>query len=561
VSRNDLDVYARAVAGRRVPAGVYHRLACVRHLRDRERARRRDRDFPFVFVPARAERFFRFAQQLRHYKGEWAGRHIRLEPHQRFRLGSVFAWVHRETALRRFRTAYNEIPRKNGKSLEAAIVSLYATFFDHEPGAEGYIIATKREQAKIVWNDAKRLSESSGLGGPARLQRRITVLAANLHRDVFAQKLEPLGADKDSTDGLNPHLIVVDEFHAHKDRGLIDVMETATGARRQPLNFQITTAGDDPMTPCGDQHDYACQVLDGVLVDETFFAFIAHADVDDDPFAESTWRKANPNYGISVKPEDMRTLATKAAAMPAAANAFKQKRLNLWVNASTPWLSLEGWRRGQTVWTPDALAGQLCFIGIDLSAKIDLSAVVLLFPPTEARGSWRLLARCLTPAKTLEERARRDRAPYQQWVADGFLTTNPGNRIDQTVLQQWVLDAQATYIVQQIGVDQWNAAQLVTNLMNEGLDVVEVGQNTASLSSPAKDFEADVLDGLVDAGGNPLMQWCVSNAVVTRDNNDNIFPVKKRSRGRIDPVIAAVVARKLAATPPDDADDPELVVA
>jgi phage terminase large subunit-like protein len=561
VSRNDLDVYTRAVVGRRVPAGVYHRLACVRHLRDRERARQRDRAFPFVFVPARAERFFRFAQELRHYKGEWAGRHIRLEPHQRFRLGSLFAWVHRETGLRRFRTAYNEIPRKNGKSLEAAIVSLYATFFDHEPGAEGYIIATKREQAKIVWNDAKRLCESSGLGGPARLQRRITVLAANLHRDVFAQKLEPLGADKDSTDGLNPHLIVVDEFHAHKDRGLIDVMETATGARRQPLNFQITTAGDDPMTPCGDQHDYAVQVLEGVLADETFFAFIAHADVDDDPWAEATWRKANPNYGVSVKPDDMRTLATKAAVMNAAASAFKQKRLNLWMNATTPWLSLDGWRRGQTIWTPEALAGQLCYVGIDLSAKIDLSAVVLLFPPTEARGSWRLLARCLTPAKTLEERARRDRAPYAQWVADGFLTTNPGNRIDQTVLQQWVLDAQAQYIVQQVGVDPWNAAQLVTNLMAEGLDVVEIGQNTGSLSSPAKDFEADVLDGLVDAGGNPLMQWCVSNAVVTRDNNDNIFPVKKRSRGRIDPVIAAVLARKLAATPPDDAEDPELVVA
>src|SRR5580765_5749383 len=290
-----IDAYARDVAARRVPAGKYHRLACVRHLRDR--VRERSADFPYVLDLARVDRFVRFAAQLRHYKGEWAGQFITLQPHQVFRLGSVFGWIHVATGLRRFRTAYNEIPRKNGKSLEAAIVSLYATFFDHEPGAEGYIIATKHEQAKIVWNDAKRLSESSGLGGPARLQRRITVLAANLHRDVFAQKLEPLGADKDSTDGLNPHLIVVDEFHAHKDRGLIDVMETATGARRQPLNFQITTAGDDPMTPCGDQHDYACQVLDGVLVDETFFAFIAHADVDDDPFAETTWRKANPNYG------------------------------------------------------------------------------------------------------------------------------------------------------------------------------------------------------------------------------------------------------------------------
>jgi phage terminase large subunit-like protein len=562
VTRTDLDVYARAVVQRRVPAGVYHRLACVRHLRDRARARRRDPAFPYVFEMARAERFFRFAAQLRHYQGEWAGRHIVLEPHQRFRLGSLFAWVQRETRLRRFRTAYNEIPRKNGKSLEAAIVSLYVTFFDQEPGAEGYVIATKREQAKIVWNDAKRLSESSGLGGPARLQRRLTILAANLHRDVYAQKLEPLGADKDSTDGLNPHLIVVDEFHAHKDRGLIDVMETATGARRQPLNFQITTAGNDPLSPCGDQHDYACQILDEVLVDETFFAFIASADPDDDPWAEATWRKANPNYGVSVKRDDLQALATKAVAMTRAAATFKQKRLNLWVNATTGWLSLDGWRRGQTTWTADSLAGLTCFIGVDLSSKIDLSAVVLLFPPTEDCGRWRVVAHCLTPEKTLEERARRDRAPYLQWVASGVLTTNPGNRIDQKILQQWVRDAAHLYDVQGVGVDQWNAAALVTDLQVDGLLVVEIPQNTAQLSAPAKDFEADVLDGLVDAGGNPLLEWCVSNVTVTRDNNDNIFPVKKRSRGRIDPVIAAVLARKLATTPTDDtADDPELVVA
>src|SRR5262249_26125160 len=159
--------------------------------------RAHDPTFPYVFVVARAERFFRFAEQLRHYKGEWAGQRLRLEPYQRFRLGSIFGWIHRDTQLRRFRTAYNELPRKNGKSLEAGIVALYVTFFDQEPGAEGYCVATKRDQAKIVWTDAKKLAESSGLGGPARAKRRIVVLAANMHRELWSQKLEPLGADKD----------------------------------------------------------------------------------------------------------------------------------------------------------------------------------------------------------------------------------------------------------------------------------------------------------------------------------------------------------------------------
>jgi len=566
-----VDAYARDVMAGRVPAGKYHRLSCARHLRDRRREG--TKEFPYRFDPARAERFFRFAEKLRHYKGEWAGRLIVLEPHQKFRLGSIFGWVHITTGLRRYRTAYNEIPRKNGKSLEAAIVALYVTFFDGENGAEGYTIATKRAQAKIVFNDAKKLVQSSGL------KSRIAVFMNNLHRDVTASKLEPLGGDHDSTDGLNPNLIINDEFHAQKNRGMLDVIETATGARQQPLNFQITTAGSDPVTPCGDQHDYACKILDQVIADETFFTFIAHADVEDkalgikadDWLAEATWRKANPNYGVSVKPEDLRALAAKAANMPAAAAAFKQKRLNLWVQAIAPWLSLEGWRKGQTVWTVASMLGEPCWIGVDMSSKIDLTAVVLVFPPTDERAAWRLVPWCLTPADTLEERAHRDRAPYQQWLVEALtaenlaagLRTNPGNRIDQDVVREWVTLAATLFDVQQIGVDPWNAGNLVKDLgETDGLQVVEIPQTLQQMSAPSKDFEADVLDGLVDAGGNDLMLWCVSNVVVQRDNKDNLYPTKKKSRGRIDPVIAALMARKLATLGGEpEAEDPVVAAA
>jgi len=555
-----LDAYAARIVGGEL-VGTYHRLACARHLRDR--ARERTADFPYYFDGGRAARFFRFASRLRHYKGEWAGRLITLEPHQEFRLGSVFGWRHVDTGLRRFRTAFNELPRKNGKSLEAAVVALYVTFFDQEPGAEGYVIATKRDQAKIVWNDSKRLVLSSDL------HAKIRVLAANLHREEFAQKLEPLGADKDSTDGLNPHLIVVDEFHAQKTRGLIDVMETATGARRQPFNFQITTAGTNPVSPCGDQHDYACKVLNQVLVDETFFAFIAHAEPDDNPFLEATWRKANPNFGVSVKPDDLRALATKAAHMPAAEAAFKQKRLNIWVHATTPWLSLAGWRRGQSAWSVAELAGAPCTIGIDLSSKIDLTAVVALFPPLADKWTrWRVLVWCLTPVETLLERERRDRAPYSVWRDRGFLHTNPGNRIDQDVVLGYVRQLAGTYEIRQVGIDPWNAGNLVKDLTSGEDDevvlptVVEVPQNFHQLSAPSKEIEADVLDGLVDAGGHPLMEWCVSNAVVQTDNKENIYPAKKQSRGRIDPVVALVIARRVADLDPLlPAEDPDLLVA
>jgi phage terminase large subunit-like protein len=543
-----IDAYARSVVSGQVAAGRYHVLSCARH--ERDRATKVSSAFPYRFDIERAERFFRFAERLKHYKGEWSGQRIHLQPYQRFRLGSIFGWIHVDTGLRRFRTAYNEIPRKNGKSLEAAIVALYVSFFDGEPGAEGYCLATKRDQAKIVFNDCKRLVLAS-----AELRSRITVLVANLHRDSSASKLEPLGADRDSTDGLNPNLIINDEYHAQKDRGMLDVMETATGARQQPLNFQITTAGNDPFTPCGDQHDYACKILDRVLVDDTFFAFIAHADIDDDWTDERTWRKANPNYGVSVKPDDLRALATKAIAMPAAAAAFKQKRLDIWVNTSAPWLSLEGWRRGQSVWSPDDLSGEPCWIGIDMSSKIDLTAVVAAFPPNGTRTRWRLIPWVLTPADTVVVRAHRDRAPYPVWIERGFLRTNPGNQIDQDVVRDIVRAAADKYDVQQIGIDPWNAGNLMKQLSDDGFAVVDIPQTFQQMSQPSKAFEADVLDGQIDAGGNDLMTWSIANAVVQTDNKENIYPIKKKSRGRIDPVIAALLARKLA-TLEEPADPP-----
>lgn len=540
---NPLDDYANSVISGRVLAGKYHRLSCERHVRDVRR--QGTPGFPFRLNLHHVARFLAFVRELKHYKGQWAGQRIVLQPHQVFRLGSMFGWVHVETGLRRFRRSYHEIPRKNGKSLEAATVALYLTFFDGEGGAEGYCAATKKDQARIVWGDAAQLVKTS------ILHVGIQSYARNLNDPVTMSKLEPLGSDSDSTDGLNPHLIIQDEFHAQKDRRMIDVLETATGAREQPHDMRITTAGDDPVSPGGDEHAYACQVLDDVLTDESYFAFIAHADPADLEgdrwLTEATARKANPNWGVSVKPDDLKALALKAKNMPAAAAAYQQKRLNVWVNTAAPWLSLDGWRRGQTTWTAADMHGEECWIGVDLSSKIDLTAVVIVFPPTATRKQWRVLPWCLTPADTLEERAQRDRAPYLVWRDQGLLRTCAGNRIDQDAVRALVADAAKVFDVQQIGIDPWNAGNLVKELGEDGHEVIEIPQTLQQMSAPAKDFEADVLDGLVDAGGNPLMAWCISNVVVYRDGKDNIYPVKKKSRGRIDPVIAALMARKLAA--------------
>lgn len=552
---NIIDQYASDVVAGRIPAGKYHRLSCQRHVRDRKREG--TAEFPYVFRLDLAERFFRFAEKLKHYKGEWAGQTIVLQPYQKFRLGSIFGWVHKVTGLRRFRHSYHEIARKNGKSLEASTVMLYLTFFDGEPGAEGYTIATKRDQAKLVFNDAKKLVQSSGLKD--RIRQRV----ANLHREDTASKLEPLGADHDSTDGLNPSAVCADELHAYKERGLIDVMETATGARRQPHFFKITTAGDNPVSVGGDEHDYACKILDGVLVDDTYFAFIAHADEGDDWLDERTWQKANPNYNVSVKPDDMRALATKAKGIPSAAATFKQKRLNLWVNATAPCLSVDGWRTGQGTVTREAFIEALqhepCYVGIDLASKIDLCALSFVFPPTVGRSQWKLFQHIWTPADTLADRAHRDRAPYQVWVDQRWLQTTPGSRVDHNVIRETLAVYRSIFDIERIGFDPWHADKLIDELVNGWTDdkkvehdgfgeerVLEVPQTFAGMSSACLRFQADVLAGDVDARGCPVTAWAVSNTVGNKDGKDNLMFAKGKSRGRIDPVIAPTIAMSLA---------------
>jgi phage terminase large subunit-like protein len=566
---NAVDAYALEVVEGRIPAGKYHRLSCARHLADRRREC--TPGFPYRFEWAHADRFLRFARLMKHYKGrQFSGQRFEPTPSQVFRLGSLFGWRHAETGFRRFTTAYSELPRKNGKSFEEAVVAVYVTFFEGEPGAEGYCIATKEKQARIVFDASKRLVKASGLND------RIRINAANLHRESTYSRLEPLGSDSDTTDGLNPHFVGVDELHAFKSRGLLDVMESATGARLNPLIFIITTAGDDLVSVCGDQHEYACQILEGTLDDDAstlaFFAFIAHADEGDDPWSETTWRKANPNYGVSVNPEDLRKLAAKAQKMPSAAAEFQQKRLNVWINSSAPCLSLDGWRHGQTKgWRPafdvPDLHGAPCYVGIDLASKIDLCAVVLVFPPAPpARPRWRWIVQSWTPAETLDVRAHRDRAPYRVWVNQGWLLTTPGVKIDQRVIYDAVIAACELYDVQRIGYDEWKADKLIDDLAvalgdnarGEGEKLLApIAQTFRGMSSACIKVQADILASEIDAGGCPVTTWCVGNVVGNVDGKDNLMFVKGKSRGRIDPVIAGTIATACALREPAPVEAPQ----
>lgn len=547
-----ITAYAESIVRGDLPAGKYHKLGCARHLRDMARAR--TREFPYYLDLAKAERFFRFAEQLKHYKGEWAGQFIRLEPWQKYVTGSQFGWTHMDTGLRRFRTWFDQIPRKNGKTLIGSVGLLYLAFFDGEPGAEGYSAATKRDQSKISFNDCRRLVLSSGL------KTRISVQVANLHRDDTASKLEPLGADHDSTDGLNPNVVLVDEMHAFKDRGMLDVMETATGARRQPVIYIITTFGDNPLSPWGDQNDYANKILEGVLVDESFFSFTAHADPEDDWTLLETARKANPNYGISVNPDDLASKIAKAKGIPSAAASYKQKHLNLPGNTSAPCLSVDGWRKGQSAarWTLEEMAGEPCYVGVDLASKIDLCALAFVFPPAPGRPEWRAFMRIWTPRDSLAERAHRDRAPYQVWADQGWLTAVDGTSIDKTVVRDAIVDARRLVDIVQVGFDPWHADTPIKQLTTgDGFDkeqVIEVPQTYQGMSAACLRVQADILAGMVDARGCPVTAWAVSNAVGNQDGKGNLMFTKdpKKSKGRIDPLIALTVGVALSIRQPPE---------
>ena len=530
--------YAQQVVDGEVLAGRLVVLACERHLGDLETAHKRG----LWFDESAATRAIQWYGFLCHTEGEWAGQPIVLEPWQQFIEGALYGWM-RADGLRRFRTAYEEEPRKNGKSTRLGGAALYHLIADGEPGAQVYSAATKRDQAKIVWGHARKMVLAS-----PHLAPRIEALKTALVVNDTASSFLPIGADADTSDGLNPSAVVIDELHAHKTREMWDVMDTALGARRQPMLRVITTAGDDPSGVCREQREHSVKVLEGVIEDDEWFAYIATADAPeneaDDPdwwLREAAWRQANPNYGVSVKVDDLRRQARKASHSPDAIRAFKIKRLNIWVGAAKQWIATEFWDACPAELDIETLAGRSCFIGLDLSSKIDLSAAVKMFPPAIGEREWAMLARLYMPEERIADRESADRVPYRRWVDEGWITATPGNVIDHEWIRNDINDDSDIYHIQEVDFDPFNATNLASNLADDGHTTVEMRQGFRTMSEPTKSFEALVLERLINHGGNPVLRWMLSNVIVRRDPNDNYMPDKGKATGRIDGIVAAIM--------------------
>lgn len=511
--------YARDVADGRVVAGQLVRRACQRHLHDLAHAAARGLRFDAA-AGQHALDFFAF---LRHSKGEWGGQPIELQPWQQFALWNLFGWK-RADGLRRYRTAYLSVARKNGKSTLCSGVALYQLIADAEPGAEVYAVATKRDQAKIVFEEAKRMARAS-----REIRKRLTILKENMHSDVTASKLEPLSADAETLDGLNVSAAIIDELHAHKTRDLYDVIETATGARRQPLIFNITTAGFNQAGICFELRRYGQQLLEAFdkpdgRADDSFFYLDYTIDADDDWRDPKNWPKANPNLAVSVKPDDLERKARKAAEIPSAQNNYRTKHLNEWRQQDVLWLPMDKWDACAGPLDLASLAGRPCYAGLDLSKTRDTTALVLLFPAEE---KYDVLPFFFIPRGQAAAREKQDRIPYALWAQQGLIELTEGDVVDGRHIRRRIRELAKLYRIREIAYDPWNATDLAIELAeNDGLTMVECRQGYASLSAPCKELETLLIAGRLRHGSHAVLRWMAGNVSVKDDGNGNIRPVK-----------------------------------
>ena len=549
----DAKRYAEQVVAGEILSCRWVQLACQRQLNDL--ARFKGKGSPYRFNPKLVDRDGRsfypadnlcaFIERLPHVKGPLAGESITLEPWQIFILSTVFGWV-KSDGKRRYRRSYIEVPRGNAKSTLSSAVALYMLAADGEGGAEVYSLATTRDQARIVFGDAQTMARRSA---GFRSRFAVNVGAHNMHVLASGSKFEALSAEGSTLDGLNIHFGCVDELHAHKTRTVYDVVETGTGKRDNSLLWVITTAGSNRAGICYEARTFVTKLLNGVIEDDTQFGIVYGLDDGDDWTTENALVKANPNWGISVRPEILGPLQAKAMQLPSAVNNFKTKHLNEWVNADTAWMDMRAWDAcGDSSLDIEAFTGQPCWVGLDLASKTDIAALMLMFQHPEISDAYVVFGKYYLPEDTVQAAGN---SQYPGWMRTGRLTVTPGNVIDFGWIEADLLDLVLRFAVQAVAFDPFQATQLSTRMLAEGLPMIEVRPTVLDFSEPMKTLEALVLQRKLVHDGDPVLTWMASNVVAHLDAKDNIYPRKERAENKIDGIVALIMALSRAIKPGD----------
>lgn len=488
---------------------------------------------------AKADRAVKFIENLRHTKGKWAGTRFWLLPWQEQLIRDIFGVV-KPDGNRQFRTAFVEIPKKNGKSELAAAVALYLLYADNEPSAEVYGAAADRQQASIVFDVANQMVQMT----PA-LMKRSKIMGATRRIVNYSNAgfYQVLSAEVGTKHGLNVSGLVFDELHAQPTPHLYNVLTKGSGdAREQPLFFLITTAGTDRNSICYAIHTKAKDILENRRVDASFYPVIYGIEDDDDWSDEENWRKANPSLGYTIPIDRVRDAYREASQNPAEENVFRQLRLCQWVTSTVRWIPDHIYEQGNRPIDLESLKGRDCYGGLDLSSSGDITAFVLMFPPCTETEPYYMLPFFWVPEDTIPLRVKRASVPYDVWVRQGYLMSTEGNVIHYGFIEKVIEQLGELYHIREIAFDRWGAVQMVQNLEGAGFTVVPIGQGYRDMSPPTKAFYELLMKGEIIHGGNPVMRWMAGNVVVETDPAGNIKPTKAKSAEKIDGIVAAIMA-------------------
>lgn len=539
------DAYAReAVADRKgTRFGKWVRLAAKRYIEDRRRAKQRGN--AFIFDPWHAADACGFIEQLPHVEGKWDTPTIVMHPSHIFFVVNVFGFRDAASGARRFTSALFAVARKNAKSTLAAAILLYCMCCENEPGAQVITAATTGQQARIVFNVAKRMVESTP---DLRESFMLEPFANAIARYDVAASFKPINAKASTQDGLNPSHCGIDEIHAHKTHDLLAVLQSAAGARGNPLWLFTTTEGYETPGPWPEIRRFAQQLLEGAFAADHYFAVIYAIDDKDRDYDAKKWIKANPLMDVNpILAREIAKEAVEAKRMPGKAAEFRIKRLNRQSASANAWLRLSAWQKCAGKVDLDALAGKPCSAGLDLASTSDLAVFRLTWL---VDGVYYTYGKRWVPADAVVQRTERGTVPYAAWVEAGLLTQTDGDVTDYAVIEAEIVALCERFAPVEIAFDRWNAQDLCNRLIERDLPMVEFVQGPKSYHPMMQELERAYIGGKLAHGGDPVLQWCAANVVPRYDANMNAAPDKKRSAEKIDDFTALCMSlRGLVGTP------------
>lgn len=493
----------------------------------------------WVFDEEKANRAINFIEQFcKQSKGEWIGKPVQLQLFQKAYISALFGFVHNETGLRRYKETMFLVARKNGKSTMLSGIALYMLVADGEGGAEVYSVATKKDQARIVFTEAVNMVKQSPY-----LSKHLKKRKSDIYFPLTFGKIEPLSSDSNSLDGLNSHCVIIDELHAIKDRNLYEVMKQSMSARQQPLLVMITTAGTVRECIYDDMYDYACKVVDGVIEDDRFFPVLYELDRRDEWTDWRMWQKANPGLGTIKKLEDLAEKVERSKANTKDLPGVLCKDFNIRDTVAGMWLTFEEINNEET-FDIEEFRDSYAIGGVDLSSTTDLTCATLIFMKPNSEKKY-VLQQYFLPEDLIEKRVIEDKIPYNKWRDRGLVTACTGNKVDYHDVTDWFKKLFQEYGIRPlwIGYDPWNSQYWVKEMQEAGFEMIEVRQGYKTLSQPMKELEADLKAHMINYNNNSILKWCLTNTSIKIDENGNIRPVKGQNvRQRIDGTVSLLIA-------------------